>query len=157
MLMQLDGTFIFVVISFLIFLLIIKFILFHPFTKIINERNELLEKNAATEKESNKKAQDLIIERDRKIKSSRAESGEIIKNATREAKNAGEKLIKNTKKEVQSQLEESRKELVKQSIDSKKELKSEVRGFVKSIVSKILDEEVEIDIEESKIEEYLKI
>ena len=126
-------------------------------TKIIDEREKFLEKNLKTETESNQKAQDLILDRDRKIKSSRAEAGEIIKETSTKTKNDCEKLIKATKKEIQREIEENRIALTQSSIDSKKELKSEVRGFVKSIVSKILNEEVEVDIEESKIEEYLKI
>ena len=157
MLMQLDGTFIFVAISFLIFLLIIKFILFHPFTKVMEEREKFLEKNSKTKEESNQKARDLILERDRKIKSSRAQAGEIIKQTSLEAKNAGEKLIKNTKKEVQRELEQKKETLTQESLNSKRELKSEVKGFVESIVAKILNENVEINIDDSKIDEYLKI
>ena len=52
MLMQIDGTFVFVVISFLIFLFIIKAILFNPITKVIEERNKFYDKNANTEKSS---------------------------------------------------------------------------------------------------------
>jgi len=157
MLMQIDGTFIFVVISFLIFLLLINLILYRPISKVIENREKLYEKNAKTEADSKQKAKDLIADKDRKIKSSRAEAGEIIKTVSQKAKNDGEKLIKQTKKEVQKELEENKQVLIQQSIESKKELKGEIRGFVQSIVSKILNEEVEINIEESKIEEYLKI
>ena len=164
MLIQLDGTFIFVAISFLIFLAIIKYILFHPFSKIIEEREKFIDKNLKTEQESKQKAKDLILERDRKIKSSRAEAGEIIKQTTLEAKTKSEKIIKNIKSEVEKELEENKKiiEIAEKNnatsnVKYKKNEKGEVRNFVKSIVSKILNEEVEIDIEESKIEEYLKI
>ena len=157
MLMQIDGTFVFVVISFLIFLLIIKFILFHPFTKIIDERGKFIDKNLKTEQESKKKAHDLIVERDRKIKTSRAEAGEIIKQTSQKAQNDGEKLIKSTKIEVQKQLEDSKNALEQESKTSKNELKNEVRSFVQNIVEKILNEKVDISIEQEKIEEYLKI
>ena len=157
MLIQLDGTFIFVAISFLIFLAIIKWILFHPFTKIIDEREKFIDKNIKTEQESKQKSKDLILERDRKIKSSRAEAGEIIKQTSLQAQKDGEKMIKNFKKEVAKELEENKESLTQSSISSKKELKHEVNGFVKSIVSKILNEEADINIEESKIEQYLKI
>ena len=157
MLIKLDGTFIFVAISFLIFLLIIKFILFHPFAKIIDERGKFIEKNLKTEEESKQKAHDLIVERDRKIKSSRAQAGEIIKQTSLKAQNEGEKLIKSTKIEVQKQLEDSKNALKEESKASKNELKNEVNSFVKSIVEKILNEKVDISIEKEKIEEYLKI
>ena len=43
MLMQIDGTFVFVIISFLIFLLIIKAILYRPFTKVMDDMKAVLE------------------------------------------------------------------------------------------------------------------
>lgn len=157
MLMQIDGTFIFVIISFLIFLLIIKAILYQPITKVLSERENFFAKNSKMEQDSIKKAKELIEDRDNKIKKSRLEAGEIIKTTSFEAKQKGSKLIKQTKKEVQKEIEENRINLEQQSFESKKELKAEVRGFVQSIVSKILGEQVEVDIDEAKINEYLKI
>ena len=157
MLIQIDGTFIFVVISFLIFLVNIKQILYKPFTKAIDEREKFYEKNSKTENNSKQKAKDLILERDKKIKSSRMQAGEIIKKTSLEAIKQSENLVKQTKKELQKELEANKAELQEMSINSKKELKNEMNGFVKLIVSKILNEDVDVDIEESKIEEYLKI
>ena len=56
MLMQIDGTIIFVIISFLIFLFIIKKILFQPITKVIDERNKFYAKNSKIENDSKEKS-----------------------------------------------------------------------------------------------------
>ena len=85
MLMQIDGTFIFVAISFIIFLLIIKAILFNPITKVIDERNSFYAKNAKMETESKEKSRALLDEKERALKSSRIEASNIVKKTTQEA------------------------------------------------------------------------
>ena len=157
MLMQIDGTFVFVIISFIIFLFLIDRLVFRPFTKKMEEREQTLAENMEQEQSAKQEAKNLVLDRDRKIKSSRAQAGEYIKKTSTEAKNSGEKQIKRTKRELQEELDKHKDELMQSSVNSKNELKSEVTGYVKSIVSKILNEDVEIEIEEAKIKEYLKI
>jgi len=152
-----DGTFIFVVISFLVFLFIIKTILYRPFTKSLEEREGFLAENLKIEKESKEKAVGLIKDKEQKIKQARTKAGEIIKEVATEAKSKYSKAIKETKREIKKQIEENRRSLEESELNSKKELKSEISGFVSTIVSKILNEQVEINIEEEKINEYLKI
>ena len=62
MLMQIDGTFLFVVISFLIFLFIIKKILFQPITTVIEQRDKFYAKNLKTETETKEKSKLLTEE-----------------------------------------------------------------------------------------------
>ena len=94
MLMQIDGTFIFVVISFLIFLVIIKAILFHPISKVLEERDNYYAKNSKMESESKQKSKALIEEKEQTLQQAKKEAGELIKNTSWEAKKQSEKKIK---------------------------------------------------------------
>ena len=71
MLMQIDGTFIFVAISFLIFLFIIKAILYRPITKVLDERNKFYEKNSKMELQSKEKSKNLLNEKEEMLKNAR--------------------------------------------------------------------------------------
>ncbi len=157
MLMQLDGTFVFVVISFLIFLFIIKTLLYRPITGAIDEREKFLAKNSQIEKECKEKSIALVEDKERRIKQARNEAGEHIKEVSTEAKEKCAVIIKKTKKEIKEAIEENRKNLEESSHNSKIDLKSEVSGFVALIVSKILNEQTEVSIEEDRINKYLKI
>ena len=157
MLIQLDGTFIFAIISFLIFLFIIKAILYRPISDILEKREKLFEENSEKEKELKEKSEALIKDKENKIKQARSEACELIKEIV-EASNANRSnIIKQTKHEVRRQIEENRNNLERSMVSSKKELKNEVSGFVSLIVSKILNEHTEINIEEEKINKYLNI
>ncbi|MBQ8847839.1 MAG: hypothetical protein IJ003_02745 [Candidatus Gastranaerophilales bacterium] len=157
MLMQIDGTFIFVVISFLIFLVIIKAILFHPISKVLEERDNYYAKNSKMESESKQKSKALIEEKEQTLQQAKKEAGELIKNTSWEAKKQSEKKIKEAKKQAQEEIENNKQNLQKESHDAKCALRAEMNGIVKQIASKILSQDIEVNLEEEKINEYLKI
>ena len=157
MLMQIDGTFIFVVISFLIFLFIIKTILFNPITKILDEREKFYAKNTKMETESKEKTSALINEKEKALKESRLEASQIIKETSKKANDENIKIIKETKKEIQEKIEKNKEELETAKENSKKELKNEISSFVSSIVSKVLNDNITVQIEEERINKHLNI
>ncbi|MBQ8636181.1 ATP synthase F0 subunit B [bacterium] len=157
MLMQIDGTFLFVVISFLIFLFIIKKILFQPITKVIDERNNFYAKNLKMETESKEKAKNLLIEKEEKIQQTRNEASNILKETNEQAKKESELKIKEAKKEAANKIEENQNNLNQEQFNTKCEIKTEISNIVKSMISKVLGEETEINLEEERINKYLKI
>ena len=157
MLMQIDGTFIFVVISFIVFLLIIKAILFNPITKIIDERNSFYAKNSKMEADSKEKSRALLDEKERALKSSRKEASEIVKNTTQEAKEQSALKIKEVKKETAILIDKNKSQLDELSKQAKNEARKELNLIVQSMVSKVLNEEISINLNDEKINQYLNI
>ncbi len=157
MLMQIDGTFLFVVISFLIFLFIIKAILFEPMTKVIEERQKFFAKNTKMEMESKEKSKALLEEKENLLSETRSEASNILKEASKQAKEEGELILKETKKERINKIEENQNALNQERETAKIEAKAEITNIVKSIVSKILDEEVEINLDDERINKHLNV
>ncbi len=157
MLMQIDGTFIFVVISFLIFLFIIKTILFNPINKVIDERTNFYTKNSKMETESKEKSQTLLEQKNQALKTSRQEATNIVKSALEEAKEKNSKKIKQAKKEVQTLIEKNKNKLEEVKKQTKQEVKSELNYIVKSMVSKVLGKETNVNLDDEKINKYLNI
>ena len=157
MLMQIDGTFIFVVISFLIFLFIIKAILFMPITKVLAERENFYAKNSKMEAESKEKSHALLEEKESALQKSRQEAGNIIKETSKTAREQSAEAIKETKKEIQQEIEKNKSNLESEYQNSKRELRGEISGFVSSIVSKVLNENISIETDENEINKYLNI
>ncbi len=157
MLMQIDGTFIFVAISFIIFLLIIKAILFNPITKVIDERNSFYAKNAKMETESKEKSRALLDEKERALKSSRIEASNIVKKTTQEAKEQSALKIKQVKQEVSALAGKNKTLLDELSKTAKIEAKKEINSIVQSMVSRVLDEQVSVNLKDEKINQYLNI
>lgn len=157
MLMQIDGTFVFVVISFLIFLFIIKAILFNPITKVIEKRNEFYDKNTDMKKSSKEKAQKLIEEKEKTLKNARAKAVEIIKNISEEENKKSNEEIKEEKTKANNELIKNQEALEKTSSEIKSGIKSEISIYVSDIISKILKEDIKIELNDEKINKHLNI
>ena len=152
-----DGTLLFAIISFLIFLFIIKAILFHPITKVIEEREKFYAKNSKMETESKEKSKTLLAEKEALLNESKKEASNILSSVNEEAKKQSEEILKEAKKEALNKIEQNQNELNEQQKRAKTEIKNEITNIVQSIVSKILKTDAEIDLEEEKINQYLKI
>lgn len=157
MLMQIDGTFLFAAISFLIFLFIIKNILFNPINRVISERDNFYAKNSKMELESKEKSKILLEKKECALNESRKEAAQIIKNTSDEAKALMAQKIKQTKQDLNLSIEANLKTLEQEKATAKAELKGEVNSIVSKIISKVLNENVEINLPEEKIKKYLEI
>lgn len=157
MLMQIDGTFIFVVISFIIFLLIIKAVLLNPISKVIDERNSFYAKNSKMETESKEKSRALLQDKEKALKNSRKEASEIIKKVTQEAKEQSAVKIKQAKEQTALLADENKAKLDELSKQAKIEAKNELNSIVQSMVSRVLCEEVSVNLSDEKINKYLNI
>ena len=157
MLMQIDGTFIFVVISFIIFLLIIKAVLLNPISKVIDERNSFYAKNSKMETESKEKSRALLQDKEKALKNSRKEASEIIKKVTQEAKEQSSVKIKQAKEQTALLADENKAKLDELSKQAKIEAKNELNSIVQSMVLRVLCEEVSVNLSDEKINQYLNI
>ena len=157
MLMQIDGTIIFVIISFLIFLFIIKKILFQPITKVIDERNNFYAKNSKIENDSKEKSKALLEQKEALLNEARIEASDILSKTSEEVKKESENIIKKAKKEALDKIEKNQNNLNQEIINAKSEIKYEINNIVKSIITKVLGEETQVNLEENKINQYLKL
>ena len=157
MLMQIDGTFVFVVISFLIFLFIIKTILYNPIERVMDEREKFYVKNSKMENDSKQKSENLILERDNALNEARKEAQTYIKELVQKENDLSALKIKQTIEENQGLIEKNKEQLIYEANEAKNEVKNEVNSIVESIVSKVLGKNVELNLDEGKIKEYLKI
>ncbi len=157
MLLQIDATFLFVLLSFVIFLCLMNLICYKPIMKVMAEREKLYEKNKKTVFETNSKKENVEKEINDEISKTKLESSKMLKNATEV--NKEEKLgTINAKKEMaKTEIIEFENSLENNSSLVKEQLKNEVETYVKSVVSKVLNQNADnITIQREKIDEILK-
>jgi len=125
--------------------------------KVIAEREKFYEKNKKTVFETNSKKENVEKEINEEISKTKLESSKMLKNATEV--NKEEKLgIINAKKEMaKTEIIEFENSLENSSTMVKEQLKNEVETYVKSVVSKVLNQNTDnITIQREKIDEILK-
>lgn len=157
MLMQIDGTFVFVVISFLIFLFIIKAVLYRPITRVIEERDNFYAKNSKMETESKEKSKILIEQKEQALSKTRTEAADLIAQTSKKAKEKSAKIIKDEQKDAALKVEENKNLLIQEGTNAKAEVKASISGIVSMIISKLLNEDIQVNVDEKEINEFLKI
>ena len=141
MLLEFDGTFIFALISFIIFVTLMNLILYRPVSKIIKERQKFFDKNAEITKSSKQKAIDVLKSRDEEILGAKIEASDILKSMQEKTKANKEFALKNKKDDIKNLLSKNEDVLNQNKVQIKEELKPEIETYVKLAVSKILNEE----------------
>ena len=76
--MEFNATFLVSVISFLVFVFIMNKIFYAPLTRIVDERNELLDANYSDAKKFDDDAEGILRDRDNRLADTDAKSRKII-------------------------------------------------------------------------------
>lgn len=157
MLLQIDATFIFVFISFIIFIGLMKLICYKPLTKVMEEREKFYQKNEKTIIETNSKIKDAENELISEISKAKLEGSEMIKSANSANMTKKENEINSKKEENKKELTAYEQNLAQNSNEIKNELKQNIETYVKNLTSKILNQNIEnIKIDNNKIDEILR-
>ena len=109
------------------------------------------------ENDSKQKSENLILERDNALNEARKEAQTYIKELVQKENDLSALKIKQTIEENQGLIEKNKEQLIYEANEAKNEVKNEVNSIVESIVSKVLGKNVELNLDEGKIKEYLKI
>ncbi len=139
MLLQIDGTLIFVFISFTIFVFLMNIICYKPIVRIIEERNKFLEKNKNSVLEAENKRDEIIKAVNSELSGAKLESSKMLQSASIQNKKEKEEVINNKKNEISCEINEFEQNLNQDSARVKLEIKDELEGYVKLTVSKVLN------------------
>ena len=160
MLLEFDGTFIFALISFMIFVLMMNIILYKPITKIMDERQKFYDKNKNTADLSKQRTDEVLKNKEAEILSAKLEASNILQTVQNNAKVRREELLRIKKEEHKNKLINLEKQLVSDNNNAKTILKDQVSEYVKIAVSKVLDEDMNnigsINIDDSRIDSILE-
>ena len=155
--LTLDATFIFVFISFVIFIFLMKLICYGPITKIIAEREKFYAKNNKTVEETKSKKDDIVSTIKDEISKTKLESSKMLKTAADANTKTREEAIHNKKQEISNSMLEFENKLQESAIEAKTQLKDEISGYVRNAVSIVLEVNLEnVNFDESKIDETIK-
>lgn len=156
MLLEFDGTFVFALISFIIFVFLMNLILYRPVTRVIEERQKFFDKNSSTAKESKEKREQILKDKEEQILQAKKEAANLIKETKEGIIKKREEEISKKKAEISNRLQETKEVLQNSKREIKTELKNEIQEYVSLAVSKVLGEGGEIQIEEERINKALE-
>ena len=152
--MEFDATFLFAVISFLVFIFIMNKIFYAPILRIMQERQAFVENNFNSAKETQKETEKQHEYRNAELNKSRDEARALISEHSQKFKEERNIRIAQYKEERYSEIANERDSLKQSARDAKETLKDNVVDIAKEISQMLLGDAVNKDtIDKSKIEE----
>lgn len=142
--LEFNGTFIVLAISFVIFVVLENFIFYRPLKKVIDERTAYIKENEALADESSSAAQNLVNEKDGKIAQAKEESSQMIEALNSKEQEKFDLMLKEAKQNSNKSLDEAKTKLEEEKNIAENELKKEIGVYASDIISKILKKEVSV-------------
>lgn len=144
MLLEFDGTFIVIGVSFIIFMLIMQKIYYGPMFKIKKQRQNYIGENEKHAHIMSQAAKRFIQTHSAEIKETKGLAKQVVSEAVQEANKAKQKTIKDVNEKALESLSETKKEIEQSKEEAKASMDKEVLNLAQVISTKILGEEIPI-------------
>ena len=136
--MEFNATFLVSIISFLVFMKIMNAIFYVPLTTLIEERENIVNKNFEDARQANIEVENLIKNKEEQLAQAAKDSRQILIDKTNEANSNYHNKINEAKTNSTQRVIELKNELTKSEIEAKEILNSHVDLLAQSIVDKVL-------------------
>lgn len=136
--LELDGTLIIAMISFIVFALIMNEVLYKPVLKIIEERKAYIAANTAAEQKAAKETRDYTEKRDYELEESKKEARLTVSEGTVKFKTKQRELIKEFSENQRNMIESEKQQLQIEAGNAKTVLNNSANELADIITDKVL-------------------
>jgi len=143
--MEFNATFFVSALSFIIFTFIMNAIFYKPLTKIIDERENYINRAVNDAQNSEELANKLLKDKEATLVKTAEETRKIISSSTAEANAKGNELTGEAKRQAEKSVEAAKENLYRETEHAQNELKVRVKELAENIASKVLKEETHIE------------
>lgn len=143
--MEFNATFFVTAISFIVFTFIMNKIFYAPLTKVIDEREDFINKTVAEAKDSTSQAENLLKNKEETLSATVEKSRKIVTSAAEKASSDGEVLTDEAKRQARLKIDDGKINVTKEKEAAQNELKSKVKDLAEIIASKVLQSETRIE------------
>lgn len=137
------GTILFVSLSFLLLLVLIKHFAWDSIANMMNERAQKISDDIDQAEQARISAVELASQRERELRQSRLEASAIITNAEKTAEQNSQDIVKQGHEMVVQMKEQSEKDILAQQAKAYAELKQDVAALSIEIATKVLQKELD--------------
>lgn len=122
---------------------VLKKFLFKPVKKMIDDRQQEIDGLYADAGNAKAKAEALQAQYDARLKSANAEGDRIIQNATRQAQEREEAIVREAQEKAARTMERAHAQMEQEKKQAMNDLKDQVSGMAIGIASAVLEEDVD--------------
>lgn len=151
-----SGTFLVMMINFIILMYILVKLLYRPIQGILEERRQKIAQDYADAEKAKQVAEQLQAEARKKLEEAHVEAYEIIERARSEAERLRDELITQARREAEQLRQRSQKEIERAKQIAKTELKEEAVELALLSVKKVFEKNKNLQLNDALIRGVLE-
>lgn len=143
--MEFNATFLISIVSFILFVVIMNFIFYKPIEKVVNERKNFIDNNFDEAQKNNANAQNILMEREKKLTEANFKGKTIMDEKSKEAKNKKTALVSEAQKSTVKTIQSNQNELNQAFDTAKSELSDDISELANQMSYKLFGEKVALN------------
>ncbi len=150
------GDMLFVMITFLVLMWLIKIVAWKPVTKMMQDRSDKIVNDIDSAKESRTKAAELAQKRQAELDKTRDDASGIINNAKQNGQRQREQIVEDARSEVSNLKSSTEKDIEQQRQEALANSRKDVASLSIEIASKIISKELNEDDQKGLVDSYIE-
>ena len=139
----------------LILFLVLKHFLFKPVNKVLESRKQEVENTYKEADEAKENAKALEAEYSSKLEGAKAESAEIVREATKKAQSRSDEIIADAKNEAKALVDNAHDQIEREKKIAVNQIKDEITDIALGAAAKVVEKEVSSSDNERLIESFI--
>jgi len=150
------GDMLFVMITFLVLMWLVKIIAWKPITKMMQDRSDKIVNDIDSAKESRTKAAELAQKRQAELDKTRDDASGIINNAKQNGQRQREQIVEDARSEASNLKSSAEKDIEQQRQEALANSRKDVASLSIEIASKIISKELNEDDQKGLVDSYIE-
>ncbi|GAD16026.1 F0F1 ATP synthase subunit B [Lentilactobacillus otakiensis] len=150
------GDMLFVMITFLVLMWLVKIIAWKPITKMMQDRSDKIVNDIDSAKESRTKAAELAQKRQAELDKTRDDANSIINNAKQNGQRQQEQIVEDARNEASNLKSSAEKDIEQQRQEALANSRKDVASLSIEIASKIISKELNEDDQKGLVDSYIE-
>lgn len=152
----LNATLVAQVFNFIVLLIFLRIVVYPHIVRILEERQNYIERNVAAAEEERKQAEELRQKYLAEMQKAKDEARDIIQKATKTGEEQAREIIEAAKAEANRIKEAAMEDINREKEKAVAELREQVATLSILVASKIVSEKITADIQRGMIDEFIK-
>ena len=150
------GDMLFVMLTFLVLMWLIKLVAWKPVTKMMQDRSDKIVNDIDSAKESRTKAAELAQKRQAELDKTRDDANGIINNAKQTGQRQREQIVEDARNEASNLKSSAEKDIEQERQEALANSRKDVASLSVEIASKIISKELNEDDQKGLVDSYIE-
>ncbi|AEB73121.1 F0F1 ATP synthase subunit B [Lentilactobacillus buchneri] len=150
------GDMLFVMITFLVLMWLVKIVAWKPITKMMQDRSDKIVNDIDSAKESRTKAAELAQKRQAELDKTRDDANTIINTAKQNGQRQQEQIVEDARNEASNLKSSAEKDIEQERQEALANSRKDVASLSVEIASKIISKELNEDDQKGLVDSYIE-